>query len=538
MPQKNKLLYWFVPLLLGICFDVLFWEKTPGVSTLIFVLLVLAGLFILLKASGKPFNWHSLYCIIPLLFFSVCTIFRSEPYTQTANYLLIFSLFTILMMYFLRTNWLAADFADHFKAFFAFYINLFAGGANFLNQKPAPSETVPEGAETTQTDAWRITKAVLRGLLLAAPITLCLCLLLGAADQIFAYYLIESFLSKILADLPTLILRAFIILIIAYFLLGAIIHALMNGKDGSKLEEEQNAPNKKAFFIESMILLVTINALFIAFIIVQVRYLFANPELSGIAFNYSEYARRGFFELIIVVIISMVIFYLLDFFNQHSPKKQRTMVAILGMVLLADVGVMLYSAYYRILLYEAQTGFTRLRTVAHLFIFWLALLLVVFAVLSITRKFSKLPLVLFFFFIGYGATLNLVNVDAFIVRQNMARALRQEKSWVVSQFLTRLSIDSVPPLFEYFNSDQTPAWLQDEIGVTLTCHNSLMNIENYHPVFSYHVAMEAAKAYQTEGEFNIEGFHLRKDSKDEWVVLYYTETGMLLKKPCYVEGFD
>ena len=87
---------------------------------------------------------------------------------------------------------------------------------------------------------------------------------------------------------------------------------------------------------------------------------------------------------------------------------------------------MLLSAHYRLSLYESAYGFTQQRTVTHVFIFWLAGLLLATVILEIFNKLPRIAVVLLLVALGFMVTLNLINVDDFIAQKNIAHASCRE----------------------------------------------------------------------------------------------------------------
>ena len=121
------------------------------------------------------------------------------------------------------------------------------------------------------------------------------------------------------------------------------------------------------------------------------------------------------------------------------------------MVLLTTV--MLVSAFKRLLLYEEAYGFTQMRIYPHVFMVWLGLLLLWFVATRWLhpRAFGVGVLAAA---LGFVATLTLLNPDALIVRQNMARyqaGILSNKTERYSQhidvdYFSLLSEDAVPAL--------------------------------------------------------------------------------------------
>ena len=218
---------------------------------------------------------------------------------------------------------------------------------------------------------------VLRGLLIAAPIVLILGALLSSADMIFADRLEKFFELFDLERLPEYIFRVFYIIVLTYTFTGILLQAVL-----PKKTEERPDPNRtwvKPFlgWTESAIVLGSINLLFAFFVAIQFRYLFGGQaNITAAGYTYSEYARKGFGELVTVAVLSLLIYLCLAAVTRTKNQGQQRGFSILSTLLMVLVLIMLASSLQRMLLYEGAYGFTRLRTYTHVFIFCLAALLI------------------------------------------------------------------------------------------------------------------------------------------------------------------
>ena len=68
------------------------------------------------------------------------------------------------------------------------------------------------------------------------------------------------------------------------------------------------------------------------------------------------------------------------------------------------VSVILVSAFQRLVLYEQAYGFTRLRTYTHVFMAWLALLLVGVMVLEFTARLRRFAFIALLSALGFAIT--------------------------------------------------------------------------------------------------------------------------------------
>ena len=95
-------------------------------------------------------------------------------------------------------------------------------------------------------------------------------------------------------------------------------------------------------------------------------------------------------------------------------------------------------------LYEEAYGFTRLRLYPHVFMAWLAILFALFLAALIARRVSWFATAALAVCFGFVMTLNIINPDSFIVRQNVARGLVGKE--VDAAYLGSLSEDAIPDL--------------------------------------------------------------------------------------------
>jgi hypothetical protein len=503
MKSQYKNLYWVLAVVAAFSFDQLFWKKPGGINFFLFVLVALLGGLVPFWLEKIKIPWVSYLLLLPVAYFAGMTVFRSEPMTNVMNGMITLGsvvLFTITVR---NGEWMRNNLKDYLVNLFKFALNCFAGGILFFLKVKQP-ENISETTEplgNVQRPATRKSARkwlpYLRGVLLAIPILVVLALLLAAADPVFSNRLEGLFNWFDIDHLGEYIFRLTYIIVIAYLLLGAYYFGLV---ESEKLEASpKDKPFVKPFLgmIETSIIMVAINLLFLTFVILQFTYLFGGSENISIeGFTYAEYARRGFFELLAVALISLGLFYVLSQVTCREKRTQRWLFSILGVVLIAQVGVILASAYTRLMLYEQAYGFTRLRTFTHLFILWMGCLLVAVVVLELARKLNRLPLVLILFIFGFGVTVNLFNVDRFITEQNVSRAMLPQNEEVFytldTGHLFILSYDSIPSLVNFYNDANLPADLHDQIGGILACRLASQDLPNRIPWSSWQASRARA----------------------------------------------
>jgi hypothetical protein len=505
--NPNRL--WIVAIALGWLFDFLFWKHTPGVNFAIYVVLCLAGgLYLLLGVEKTRPARDALWLLIPILFFAAVTFVRAEPLTAFLSHALTLFLMGVFAITFLGGRWVWYGLWDYVTGF----VKL---GGNMLVKPLSFSAEVrrerAERGETVKRSAW----PVVRGILIALPIVAIFASLLASADAVFDARL-QDFLDWLNIDnLAEYIFRLSYILIGAYLLVGVFLHAATQSKDEKLLNEQKPVIGQFLGFTESAIVLGSVAALFALFVVIQFQYFFggqANIHIDG--YTYSEYARRGFGELIAVAFFSLLLILGLGAITKRETDSQRKTFSGLSIGIVALVLVMLVSAYRRLVLYETAYGFSELRTYTHIFMIWLGLLLVATVILEILRRERMFALAALIASLGFAATLPILNVDAFIVRQNVQRAVNGEELDI--SYFTELSPDALPALVASFRADDTPASVRDALGAALACIRYQSDASPDTDWRSYHFSRWSGRTLLDEIRPELKGYFIKEDADYKW----------------------
>ncbi|MGD8403057.1 MAG: DUF4173 domain-containing protein [Anaerolineales bacterium] len=511
--KTNPTRFIWTVIALGWAFDFLFWEKAPGINFAIYVTLCLVAGILTLRSDGhRPARNTQL--LLPLIaVFAVIPFIRQEPMTVVLAVALTLFLMGLFAITYLGGRWPAYNLLDHLFGFLRLFGSMIARPLGFSSEMKRETASNGEQDEVQKRGASQIWPVV-RGILIALPIVAIFAALLSSADVVFGQRL-EAFIELFnLENLPEYIFRLVYILVFAYAIAGVYLHAATQSKDEKLVGEEKSVIPAFLGFTESAIVLGSVVALFAAFVFIQFQYFFggeANIQIDG--YTYSEYARRGFGELVTVAFFSLLLILSASGVTRRETNTQRRVFSGLEISIVTLVLVMLVSAFQRLVLYEAAYGFSRLRTYTHVFIFWLALLLVAVVVLEILRRERAFALAAMVAAIGFVLSLGIMNVDGFIVRQNVDRAIRGEE--FDASYLTNLSTDAIPALAVAYQTQSLPAPVKDGVGAALACYaaNQLQNRDSV-PWQSFHLsrinAMQKLKllepdleSYQSEiGDWN------------------------------------
>jgi hypothetical protein len=365
-------------------------------------------------------------------------------------------------------EWIRFGLVDYLFGYLRLAGSVLAGPIVFAAQ------TRREPAMSRESRSGRVWPYV-RGIVIALPVIAIFASLLSAADPIFAARF-EEFIALFRIDnLPEYIFRLVYILVFAYALAGALLHAAE--KSDEKVEEKVWV-SPFLGFTESAIVLGSVVILFIAFVAIQFQYFFGGQANIGIeGYTYSEYARKGFGELVAVAFFSLLLLLGLGAITRRETESQRRTFSLIGVGLVGLLIVMLIAAFQRLGLYEAAYGFSRLRTYTHVFMIWLGMLLVAVVVLEALHRERHIALAMILAALGFIVSLNVMNVDAFIVEQNLEREIRSASDAAFArgradldvQYFLDLSDDAIPPLVRAFESNSLPASVRERVGAALAC---------------------------------------------------------------------
>ncbi len=344
--------------------------------------------------------------------------------------------------------------------------------------------------------------AILRGVLITIPLVLIFGLLLASADTIFSELLGSAFDWLKFDIFDNFIPHTLIILLLTWLGAAALWHALT--KSEKPLAIQPDKPLFKPFLgmTETSIALISLNVLFAFFLVVQFRYFFAgsaNVSIDG--FTYAEYARRGFFELVAVALIASVLYFSLASFTKRDTQAKKRAFSVMAGLLLAQVGVMLISAFQRLRLYEQAYGFTSSRLAAHVFMVFVGLLLLALIIMELTNSFRRLGLALVLGVLAFALVMVGLNEDALIAQQNLERAVQGEK--LDAAYLVHgLSNDAVPTLFHYMDDPDLDPELQEKLQLVMACrYGNFKEVYGDAPWQSTSIpTLIAGKRYDQHGE--------------------------------------
>ena len=133
-------------------------------------------------------------------------------------------------------------------------------------------------------------------------------------------------------------------------------------------------------------LLGMISLVYILFLVSEISKLTTNFLNVPIEYTYASYAREGFFELLGVSSINIII--LVFYFNfTDSIKNNKFIKILLFMIILFSIFI-IFNSYYRMGLYIFEYGFTILRMQVMMFLTMELLFFIILSVKLFKLKFN------------------------------------------------------------------------------------------------------------------------------------------------------
>ena len=281
------------------------------------------------------------------------------------------------------------------------------------------------------------TRALAIGVVLAVPPLLLVMVLLGSADSVFGSFLSRTAEFLALDGVHHLV----VIVALAWLAMGWLLGTL----DRSSVVRLPEIRSPGLPFASAGVGLYGLVLLLTLFLGTQLRVLFGGAAyLSATAgLTVAQYAREGFFQLVVVAGIVLTTLVAADWLVARDAEAVRRYRAV-GTVLVGLVAALLASAVARMWLYVTNFGLTIDRVLATAIMLWVLAAIVTFAATMLRGRGERFAPAMLLVTIGWVASLNAVNPEAIVVRANLARAAAGQA--FDAPYQARLSADALSVL--------------------------------------------------------------------------------------------
>jgi hypothetical protein len=437
MPISLKALGLAASLILAVAFDRFFFNGMPGISVFLFALLF-TGIFLIFNHKDisikRPLGIFTAFILIIV---SLNYGLYSNPFMFILDFMALPMLCTGCFMAFRYENLMWGRIPFIFEILHRIFIvplcyisKPFVMIGELINKKSLKLE----GRR----------KSIVIGLLVSLPLLIIVIPLLSSADMIFNYYIEGIIKSLRIENFSSFIFH----LILVSFVFIYVFPFMLSFKYPRRNITEAVSDNKRGFDPVAVITsLVPVNLVYLLFSIVQSSYLYGGGNMTlPQGFTYAEYARRGFFELVVVTAINFGIVILFTQVCRPKTSVQDRLLKLLLSLTVVFTLNMLFSANFKLSLYESAYGFTYLRFFVHAFIL-LIFLLMIFVLSGIWLRKVNIIKCCLAVSIAFFGMLNLISPDRIIAQRNIERF--NDAKIIDLNYMASLSYDAVPYLAEF-----------------------------------------------------------------------------------------
>jgi hypothetical protein len=279
--------------------------------------------------------------------------------------------------------------------------------------------------------------AIARGIGLALPVVVVLALLLASADVVFAS------LFTVPDDLGSLLTH------VGLVGLGLMVGSALFVEATAPVLADRSLGRPPIGPTEATVVLGAIAALYATFAAVQVvtGRGGATRVIETAHLTYADHARHGFFQLLAVAALTLVVVCGLRAATRSGTRRERIVVGVLSEVVVGLTLVIVAVALERLRLYEGAYGATMLRVASTVFAWWLGAVFVLVAVASagVARNRSWLlgavAISALVALVGW----SVVNPERIVVERNVAMSVAGDRD-LDTTYLWSLSDDALPAL--------------------------------------------------------------------------------------------
>ncbi len=443
MDSKIKTKISLYGIISAVAFIYLILSNGLGISVPVFFIIQFVVLFFTTQ-NNEEVNAKGLLMMVPIFIISLNN-FISASYIST-NFLVIIFLYSLMFLLlgnklkFLKLNIIGL---------IKIIVNIFEPIVNFI----VPYKWIKERSHNKEKSI--LAKRILIGILISIPAVMFLVMMLSSADLVFYnnFIVFNNWFKKLFdfINVYKIIVGTFI----GLYLFGHLYSAHIKESLVNMVTDNDSPKGLKGDIIVLNIFFLSILFVYTIFIAIQFKYLFSGGILPN-GLNYSEYARRGFFELVFLSLLNIALILLTTYLLRDKIYEQKNKWAIFTKLMLIYLcvitGILLISSHYRMSLYDSAYGFTRLRVLVYIFLAFEALGLIATLAYIIKHNFNILAV---YAAIGltFYLTLNLVKIDEIIARRNIDMYLSGQAEDIDIDYLMTLSPDALPQIMRLTDSN-------------------------------------------------------------------------------------
>ncbi len=418
-------------LLYSLVFTFCMYKNWSGITAPVWIAALIAFVAYLLISSGKSLKKGSIFICSVMMIISVsCFCTRNETvlfFNYAAEFLLLVTL--VLHNYADDEHW------DIGKLFGEIIVSVFGSAGKVFT----PFTDGKAFFDLRHGEKKSKAGLIIIGVLIAIPTIIVLGVLLASADAVF-----ESIFSRLFEEIIKWQNILSILFMAAFGFFSAYCGMRYAQTEGAliRVKEVKKAEPVVAITVTSMVAV-----LYLIFSVVQILYLFIGRFTLPEGMTYAEYARRGFFQLLLVSVLNLVVVLIL---KKHIEKSR--ILNVLLLVICACTYIMIASSAIRMIMYIRAYSLTFDRVSVLFALVLLAVLLVGVIILVFRDDFkfrSFCVIVVSLVYIPFA----FMNIDKTIASYNL-RLFDGENTEYESYrdfyYISSLSTDAATAIIDYF----------------------------------------------------------------------------------------
>ena len=429
------------------------YRNASGITYPFFVIGTLCYFFFSMQKLGVPYKKDSIFYIVSVVLLGISNCLTNSGPLLFMNKCGIFLLSFILMIHtvYMDKNW---NFPKYFAALAQMTGTVFTCVFRPFNDMVFYFDA--QKRENPGKKSYFL--PILIGIAITIPVLIIMTLLLARADLVF-FHMMVNLISSI--NFATIFGTGFMA-IMMFFGSYAINAAL-----GMKNVKEDVSDHRIFEPVTAIIVTAALSALYMVFSMIQILYLFIGKMQLPVGYTYSDYAREGFFQLLAVCILNLIIVLVCLYLF-----RENTVLKVILTIISGCTFIMILSSALRMLMYINCYNLTFLR----IFVLWaLAIISLLMAGVTLFIYMNKFPLftysivIITVFYIG----LSFAHPDYWIARYNLDSThldyLNEYDIHDSQRYLSNLSADAAPILLneetnpylrQNMTDDEELAWLR------------------------------------------------------------------------------
>lgn len=406
-------------LIFAIWIVILFFGKTIGLSMLLFVIPFSYFFIYILEKNSKIKNPKIKLLLIPILLLSGTYFIFDNNFFNNMNLIIIPTLYSFMILGLMGENFEGKlDTIGKILGSFLCPISFIGEGTkNFIDKVKEKLKI-----EVKSKNKEKI-KKVVKAIIITIPIILSIIILLATADEIFAnifkgiFNKIIDLLSEI--KISTAIIKIICVAIAFFYFIGLFYYICLKYE---VKEEKATLKTEKNDNITIEILLASMNIIYLVFCYIQIKSLF----MRNTTLNYADYARQGFFQLMVVSIINLVTILISKKRENKDEIKTNKYIKYMSIIMIAFTFIIVISAGVRMYFYENAYGYTLLRLLVYctllteIIIFIPTILYVLDKKVNLSKSYFTIVVVIY-------VCMNFANFDNIIAKRNVNRYIETGK---------------------------------------------------------------------------------------------------------------